>query len=262
MANEAAKRENFILLPYRMLRGRRTSILGALILGQIWSFAKEGKACNYGYSNFVERLNVSKATVARQVKAIKKRDDIEAERCGGKCTTYTTSFELGDGAYIDLPLWLTKAFELTYQPRINGVRAKDKRTETVTLKPSEQLVLGMLYTETKGLNKKGKKAVECSPATIAAKLGNLLCARSVKGALLRLESLELIYRQKAAKNAHGQGLGAYVANLSKFRDVLSARRRAEKRANKKLEALEREPVMTFNERLIAEKNENAARDSF
>lgn len=272
MANVAAKRNNFILIPYRMLRGqngKRTSVLGSFILGQIWSFSKEGNECNYGYNNFVERLNVSKATVARQIATIKERDDVETERHGGKCTTYTTSFELGDGAYIDVPLWLTKPFEITYHKRENGVRSKEKTTETVTLTPSEQLVLAMLYTETKGLNKKGKEAYECSPATIAAKLGKVVCARSVKGALLRLENWELIERKKVSKNAHGKGLGAYVANLIKFNSILSARRRAEKRANKQLEAakrkieeLESKPTLTWQERKIQEQNEKSARESF
>ena len=218
----------------RKANGANVSALGALILGQIYSFAKEGKACSYGYKNFVERLHVSRATVARQVSQITKRADITAERNGGKPTTYTTSFELGDGAYIDLPLWITTPFSCTYWED-----GKKEVTETVTLTPSEQLVLAMIYTETKQLDKKGKKAIEASPATISAKLQKIICTRTVKAALLRLAKFGLITREKVAVNAHGEGLGGYKADLSKFKAILSARRRAERRAKKELEKAQR-----------------------
>ena len=256
----AQTRENFILLPYRLLKpknGSRLSVLGAFILGQIWSYAKEGNDCKYGYKNFSERLHVSRATVARQVSKIKERDDVTAERTGGKPTTYTTTFELEDGAYIDAPLWITKPFECTYTDK----ETKAKRTEIVSLTPAEQLVLAMIYTETKQLNKKGKKAIEASPATISNKLQKAICTRTVKGALLHLTKIELIYRHKTARNGQGAGLGGYVANLSQFRSILSARRRAEKRINKKLETAEKELAALKRAQISKKTYEKAIEDA-
>lgn len=233
----AKKREPFILLAYKLLQpcnGSRLSVLGAFILGKIWSIAKDGKDFHCGYAKIAKDLNISRSTVARQMPKITKRDDVTAERTGGKATTYTTTFEL-EGAYIDVPLWITSPFEWTYWEE-----GKKEVTETVTLTPSEQLVLALIYSQTKALDKKGKKAYRASPATIAHVLQKAICKRTVKAALLRLAKLKLIEREKIAQNAHGEGLGGYKAPLEKFRALLSARRNAERRAKKAQEKAERQ----------------------
>ena len=213
------RKEGFVLLPYKLMKafnGRVLSPIGALIAGTIWSFSREGKRCNYGYNTFEKKLNVSKSTVARQIKEVKARSDMHVERHGGKCSEYTSSFALGDGAYIDFPLFLTKTFEFEGQ--------------TVKLTPSEQLVLALVYTETKAQSGHGK--LVGGPSKISGMLQGSVQARTVQAILSKLDELRLIFRRRRSINAHR--LGEYVANMKAFRKIEKACKKAEKRAEKQI----------------------------
>ena len=242
------KREGYILIPYKLIRACQ-SVFEALISGTIWSFAAEGRVCNYGYHTFQAKLNVSKSTVARKVKRISAREEFTVTRKGGRASEYTTTFELDDGAYIDFPLWLAKPFE------VNG--------RTVELTPAEQLILALIYTYTK--QKGGYGKLEGSPATIAAKLNDVVCSRTVKAALLKLEDLGLIFRKKRAVNAHGKGLGSYVANMSLFREILRAKKKAAKRKAKeaaKVEKTASDAPKPFVSKQVQDANARSDRERF
>ena len=213
------RKEGFVLLPYKLIKacnGRVLSPIGAFIAGTIWSFSREGKRCNYGYNTFKKKLNVSKSTVARQIKEVKARSDMHVERRGGKCSEYTSSFDLGDGAYIDFPLFLTKTFEF--------------EGKTVKLTPSEQLVLALVYTETKAQNGHGK--LVGGPSKISGMLQGSVQARTVQTILSKLDDLRLISCRRRSINAHV--LGEYVANMKAFKKIEKACKKAEKRAQQEI----------------------------
>ena len=252
MSSQAnAKKVNFILLAYRTL-ARCSSICCAYIEAQITSFAHDGEACKLGYTGFAQRLYMSKATVARAMAEIKERDYIEAERHGGKCTTYTTTFDYLDGAYITLPTFLMDEIVITYRPRAKGERGKRRfgRSATavtvkVKLKRSEQLVLALIYTLTKAL-KEDEDDVETSPALLCAKLQGILCERSVASALLRLENLGLIIQTRVSVNGHIKG--GYRADMKKFREVSNATKRAKRKEEKEKKRLENQ-LQAANEKI-------------
>ena len=251
------RKDGYILLPYRLIRTCQT-VLESLIAGTIWSFVSEDKVCNFGHKTFQNKLNVSKSTVSRKTKRIGDRADFTVQRNGGKASTYSTTFELDEGSFIDFPTWLAQPFVWDGQ--------------TIELTPSEQLILAMIYTYTKSDKASGAyRSFVGSPATIAQRLNDVVCARTVQASILRLEKLGLIERKKKAVNAHGAGLGEYVAVMARFRAIERAKKKAAKRkaweeekAKKKAEnASQTQNKMNgYNERRIIDLNCKSERDHF
>lgn len=166
---------------------------GRALFGVVFGDCAWKKTCEGTYNELAERMNCSRATVARSMKRL--NDGGMIERVEGKRSEYTTSKSKKEG-YV-----LTPDFFYTMTPTF-------KSGETRKLRPTEIDVLSFVLSWTLNNTMKGYVG---SVGNMARTLG----MRSTTTATEAIEALvrcELIFRNNTKHTINGQDIYKYVAN--------------------------------------------------
>lgn len=175
-------------VPYSNLRGR--SFFGAICKSIVELFGREENGCTWGYSTFKDKLNISRATVYRHVKALRTDEAFKIERVGEKSSELRYVGEFCKKKHLRVLYWFFTE-ELYFE--FSNEKTCKTWTEERCLKPSEIKLLALVYTRFR----EGKN-VEGTYHKLASMLNmevETLC-RAVRALL----ACDLIEQKKKAKN--------------------------------------------------------------
>ena len=225
----------FLMRPYSFFHGAdgaRTSRSATMLLGWFSAFGV-GEGLRIGYAALMEKLGLSRSTVARRVRELRKDGKIRTVRTGGQKSVYTYTGAAPEKAHVNTPLWLyDEIFSLA------GVERQ--------LTNAEIDVVSLIYSHTRNDRNRCYKG---SVREIAGILN--LSEKTVMRAIPVLFAADLISRPVIGINRHKQSV--FVANMQRFR-------RGDKKARKEERAKERAQVQL--PQAVIDANAKSERDKF
>ena len=196
------EKSGYLIRPYFTFR--KGSRLRMLLQSFVYSFNVKGNSCRMGYAQICERYNVSRSSVARELKELSDEGIIQRKRQGGKATKYTYVYEKeGKGETVGSHV-RTEDYFFTRKFEIEG--------ELRFLKNSEIDVLSLIYTHTRDPK---TQQFEGSYKDIAGIL-NMRTETAFRAASA-LMAADLICRPTTGVNGHSKSIfKAQMKNLRKI----------------------------------------------
>jgi predicted transcriptional regulator len=207
--NEAVP--GYIRVPYSYYKrhGCRSKIL---LLSTIFTFSdpKESKTCNFSYSRFEKKLDLSHGTVAREIKSLKESGEITQDKSRRAGAAYSDAKRTKEKGFVKIEFYL-------YHTQFNVRGEREARYLT----KAEIDVLCLIKTHC--ANERGEGVFLGSARGIAGTLN--LSKTTVQKAITTLLRAGLVYRPAEDRGVNGHQRSVYTVNEKLLR-------RSEKNYNK------------------------------
>ena len=227
--------EGFLMRPYSFFHGAdgvRPSRSATMLLGWFSAFGT-GEGLRIGYAALIEKLGLSRSTVARRIRELRKDGKIRTVRTGGQKSVYTYTGAAPEKAHVNTPLWL---YDEVFS--IDGIERK--------LTKAEVDIASLIYSHTR--NDKSR----CYIGSVREIAGILnLSEKTVMRAIPVLFAADIISRPVLGINRYKQSI--FVANMKRFR-------REDKKARK--EERKKERAQAPLPQAAIDANAKAERDKF